>query len=332
MSKWDSRYKLYKARSAAHKWLLVTCFGYLGYKNARFGKIEAHEAVTAYGREALLRAKEAAEELGFTILHMYVDGLWVQKDGLNKSSDFNSLVNEIHKRTKLPLALDGIYRWICFLPSRQNKKVPVANRYFGIFQSGEIKCRGIELRRHDTPPFLAELQQEMLNILAQCPNDDELQEYIERIHALAARRMDDLRQGKIPPDKLVIRQTLSRALNEYKVPSPAAIAARQLEQAGKFLRPGQIVRFIYTLGEPGVHAWDLVRQFNPRTINIPVYKTLLNRMMETIMRSFGVKDDLQLPIQVLQREIPGPGVMEPQYSSNCTLKISQPPVIKYSFQ
>ena len=64
---------------AAHKWLLVTCFGYLGYKNARFGRIEAHEAVTAYGREALLRAKEAAEDLGFEVLHMYVDGLWVQQ-------------------------------------------------------------------------------------------------------------------------------------------------------------------------------------------------------------------------------------------------------------
>ena len=42
----------HKARAAAHKWLLVTCFGYLGYKNARFGRIEAHQAVTAYSREA----------------------------------------------------------------------------------------------------------------------------------------------------------------------------------------------------------------------------------------------------------------------------------------
>ncbi len=74
LSKYDCRYKNYKAQAAAHKWLLVTCFGYLGYKNARFGKIEAHEAVTAYGREAALRAKEAAEDMGFRVLHLYVDG------------------------------------------------------------------------------------------------------------------------------------------------------------------------------------------------------------------------------------------------------------------
>jgi DNA polymerase elongation subunit (family B) len=58
---WDPRKEIYKARAAAHKWLLVTCFGYLGYKNARFGRIEAHQSVTAYSRECLLRAKEAAE-------------------------------------------------------------------------------------------------------------------------------------------------------------------------------------------------------------------------------------------------------------------------------
>jgi DNA polymerase-2 len=160
----------------------------------------------------------------------------------------------------------------------------VANRYFGVFQSGEIKCRGIELRRHDTPPFLAELQQEALNLLAQCRDDEHLPQALNRIQALAARCLDDLRHGRIPPEKLVIRQTLSRALDEYKSPSPAAIAARQLEQAGKFLRPGQIVRFIYTLGEPGVRAWDLVEIFNPKTVNIRIYKILLNRMMQTIPR------------------------------------------------
>jgi DNA polymerase-2 len=288
MSKWDTRYKFYKAQSAAHKWLLVTCFGYLGYKNARFGKIEAHEAVTAYGRETLLRAKEAAEDLGFTVLHLYVDGMWVHKEGLNKSSDFDALMDEIEERTKLPLALDGIYRWICFLPSRQNPKVPVANRYFGVFQNGEIKCRGIELRRHDTPAFIKELQQEALDILARSPNADHLQPGLERIQALTARRLDDLRHGRIPPQKLLVRQTLSRAVKEYKVPSPAAIAAAQLEKEGKFLRPGQAVGFIYTLGEPGVRAWDMAEVFDLRTINIPAYKILLNRAMTNFLQSFGM--------------------------------------------
>ncbi|PKL58677.1 MAG: DNA polymerase I, partial [Methanomicrobiales archaeon HGW-Methanomicrobiales-4] len=35
------------------KWMLVTCFGYTGYKNARFGRIEVHEQITLRATELL---------------------------------------------------------------------------------------------------------------------------------------------------------------------------------------------------------------------------------------------------------------------------------------
>ena len=35
------------------KWMLVTCFGYTGYKNAKFGRIEVHEGITGRSREIL---------------------------------------------------------------------------------------------------------------------------------------------------------------------------------------------------------------------------------------------------------------------------------------
>ncbi len=71
----------YKERQTALKWMLVTCFGYLGYKNARFGRIEAHEAVTAHGRDKLLTAKEISEAAGYTVLHGLTDCLWLHKAG-----------------------------------------------------------------------------------------------------------------------------------------------------------------------------------------------------------------------------------------------------------
>src|SRR5690606_29808052 len=48
----------YSARQNSLKWMLVTSFGYLGFRNAKFGKIESHESVTAFGRDKLLTAKE----------------------------------------------------------------------------------------------------------------------------------------------------------------------------------------------------------------------------------------------------------------------------------
>ena len=286
----DIRWHPFQARSSAHKWLLVTCFGYLGYKNARFGRIEAHEAVTAYGREALLRAKEAAEELGFRVLHMYVDGLWVQKEGATQIADFQPLLEEILNRTGLPTSLDGIYRWIAFLSSRPDPRVPVANRYFGLFQNGTWKVRGIEVRRDDTSKWVKKVQREMLDLLADAPDAGQLVDQLPRVHALLQARLSALRQRKIPLEELLISQKISRGLEEYKVPSPAARAAAQLAEIGKNLIPGQRVRFLYTRGKPGVFAWDLGKRPDPKMIDTDRYAELLCRAAYTILQPLGVEE------------------------------------------
>ena len=283
---WDPRRPAYKARATAHKWLLVTCFGYLGYKNARFGRIEAHEAVTAYGREALLRAKEAAEDLGYTVLHMYVDGLWVHKDGAHQAADFQPLLNEILERTGLPIALDGIYRWVAFLPSRLDRRVPVPNRYFGLFQDGSFKLRGVEARRHDTPPFIKDVQMEMLELMGKAPQPADSLPAQAR---LLRRRLSELRSGNVPPEELLVTQTLSRALDEYRTPSPVARAVAQLAACGKSIRPGQRVRFLFTRGEPGVQAWD-APPTGPVIPDLERYSTLLARAASTIVEPLGVDE------------------------------------------
>jgi DNA polymerase II len=288
---WDPRRRIYKERASAHKWLLVTCFGYLGYKNARFGRIEAHEAVTAYGREALLQAKEAAEDLGGTVLHLYVDGLWVKQPGAATVNDFQPLLDEISKRTGLPIALDGIYRWVAFLPSRVDVRVPVANRYFGVFQDGSLKMRGIEARRGDTPPFIIQVQLDMLELMAQVPSAGELPGCLPGLLALLRSRLASLRSGRLPPAELLVSQKLSRRLEEYRTPSPAARAAAQLESIGKSLRPGQRVRFVYTRGEPGVYAWDLPDPPDPATLDLARYSELLLRAGSTVLQPIGVSEN-----------------------------------------
>ena len=291
LHRWDCRRPGYQALASAHKWLLVTCFGYLGYKNARFGRIEAHEAVTAYGREALLRAKEAAEDLDYEILHMYVDGLWVHKEGCKTPADFEALLADITERTGLPISLDGVYRWVVFLPSRLDERVPVPNRYFGVFQDGSIKVRGIEARRRDTAPFIAETQMAIMEILAKAEDAEHLKEVYPQALAFAHREMQALRAGSVPVEKLLVSQKLSRELGEYSSPSPVARAVRQLEEAGKAVRPGQRVRFLYTRGRPGVRAWDAPEQPDPRCVDVKRYQTLLKRAVETVLAPIGQSVD-----------------------------------------
>ena len=296
---WHPRRKIYKARASAHKWLLVTCFGYLGYKNARFGRIEAHEAVTAFGREALLRAKEAAEDLGFTVLHLYVDGMWVYRDSPSPDegetpgvADFQPLLDEIAARTGLPIALEGIYRWVAFLPSRVDARVPVANRYFGVFQDGSAKMRGIAARRRDTPSFIVQTQIALLAELAQVARHSPVNSLLPRILALLRRQVSDLRAGRMPLDQLLVAQKLSRELSEFRAPSPVARAAAQLQAIGRSTSPGERIRFLYTRGEPGVHAWNLPQPPHPTSVDVERYTELLLRAAAEMLGPFGVSEGL----------------------------------------
>jgi DNA polymerase II len=314
---WDPFRNNFKHRSSALKWLLVTCFGYLGYKNARFGRIEAHQAVTAYGREALLRAKEAAEDMGYQVIQLYVDGLWVQQPGKNRPEDIEPLLLEIQQRTGLPISLDGIYRWVVFVGSRQNKKRPVANRYFGVFQDGSIKMRGIDARRRDSTPFVAETQRHLLELLASKAKPEEA---LPEAVAYLRMRLRALRKGQVGLSQLLVRQRLGRKLEAYRTPSPAARAVMQLKVAGKEMRPGQRVPFLYTLGKPGVFAWDRPQAPNPRAVDVARYQRLLLRAAAIVLESWGL-DEENLTEKVLsnasQLHLPVPPKQHPrQHRSN----------------
>ena len=291
MGKYDCRRPVYQALASAEKWLLVTCFGYLGYKNARFGRIEAHEAVTAYGREALLQAKEAAEQLGFTVLHMYVDGMWVKKDGASTTQDFQPVLDAILERTGLPISLDGVYRWVAFLPSRRDARIPVPNRYFGVFQDGTLKMRGIEARRQDTIPFIARTQLEMLLLLGRAGDAGRLEACLPELAALLRRRLRQMYSLSLPLEDFLVTLRVSRKLEEFRVPSPAALATVQLAAIGKTLRPGQHVRLLLTRGEPGVHAWDLPYAPPASALDLERYRVLLLRAAATVLQPLGLPED-----------------------------------------
>jgi DNA polymerase-2 len=307
LSHWDPRRQIYKAQSSSHKWLLVTCFGYLGYKNARFGRIEAHEAVTSYGREALLRAKEAAEDMGFTVLHMYVDGLWVKKENATHPDNLEPLIQEIRRRTGLQIALEGIYRWVAFLPSRVNNRVSVPNRYFGVYQDHSTKARGVEFRRRDTSLWISEIQQALLERISQ-------EDSAEGVIAILPELVDELRKQvkclqkhAVPLEKLVMAQKMSRKLEEYRSTSPAAQAAGQLLKIGREMRPGQMLRFIHMTGHPAVHAWDLPDLPAAQRVDIEYYVKFMLRAASTLLSPFGISEtDLQK--WVLSAKRPAPAI------------------------
>ena len=282
----DPRREVYRRRYSAHKWLLVTCFGYLGYKNARFGRIEAHEAVTAYGREVLLQAKEIVEAQGYRVLHLYVDGLWIHKPGAHHRPDYEGLLQTIRQQTGLAIELEGVYRWLAFLPSRTEPRVAVANRYFGAFEDGSLKIRGIEARRHDTPAYIKETQLGILDILAQGHDAAGFRALVPQATAYAIQQLRRLRAGEVPVTALIVQQRLSRAPEEFRVRTAAAWAVQQLTRAGVSLSAGEQLRFLMVPGPEKVRPWELIDGQIP--YDTQAYTELFLRAVDTLFTAVGV--------------------------------------------
>jgi len=268
-------------------------------------------------RSPLTVGRHSCADFGFEVIQLYVDGLWVQHPDKTRPEDIEPLLLEIQERTGLPISLDGIYRWVVFVGSRQNKKRPVANRYFGVFQDNSIKVRGIDARRRDSTPFVSETQMHILRLLASKQEPEEaLPEAVQYLQGQLAA----LRRGQIRLADLLVKQRLGRKLEAYRTLSPAARAVLQLKSTGKEMRPGQRVPFLYTLGKPGVFAWDLPQKPNPRAVDVARYQRMLLRAAGIVLESWGL-DEKKLTEIVLsgasQLLLPVPPKQHPgQHRSN----------------
>ncbi len=280
--------EVYDKRQGALKWILVTCFGYLGYKNAKFGTVDGHMGVCALGRDALLMASHLAEEWGFEVVHGIVDSLWLKKEEAS-SEEYVSLCEEISEEVGVPLDFDGVYRWLVFLPSRVHPNVPVLNRYYGVKEDGRIKVRGLEVRRRDTPKFVYDAQMEMIKALAPAGDAGAFVERIPDALNVVREYRERLLDGEVPVWNLVVTKRLSKDLGDYRQRVSQVIAGEQLVKEGFEVSAGKSVRFLFTSAENKrysrrVRAKELMEGTNPDVIK---YLLLLYSAASNILSPFG---------------------------------------------
>ncbi|HET7100057.1 MAG TPA: DNA polymerase domain-containing protein, partial [Terriglobia bacterium] len=195
--------------------------------------------------EKLLVAKEAAELKGYRVLHALIDSLYVKREGATRR-DYEQLAQEIERLTGLPLALEAVYRYVVFLPSRQNAEIPVPNRFFAVAENGELKIRGLECRRHDTPPVVSRMQHQVLEILAEARDFESYCRKLEEARRTLDHTLDRLADGSMDVEELIISKRLTRAPGAYRKDTATAVVARQLDRSGVKLRPGEIIGYIVT--------------------------------------------------------------------------------------
>jgi DNA polymerase-2 len=236
----------YNQRQKVLKWLLVTSFGYQGYRNARFGRIEAHETISAYGRHALTQTQHLAASHGLEVVAGIVDSVWLKKpDGRPiHPKETEKLRTQIEQCVKIPLEHAADYYWIVFLPRRHEPTIGVLNRYYGLKRDKKFKIRGIEIRQSSVPLFIKKMQQELLNLLAKARSREQFQVQLKHAKNLMRKYLARLTDGKIPLKELLISIRPSRSPEEYLSNTRQAIAAIQLAKSDVKVEPGMKLSYL----------------------------------------------------------------------------------------
>jgi DNA polymerase elongation subunit (family B) len=291
-------------RQKVLKWVLVTCFGYTGYRNARFGRIECHEGITAFARDIMLDAMETAESLGYEVLHGFVDSLWLKpSEAYNEkhrerdaASSAELVCRNISRRIGIPMEFEGHYKWIVFL-SNKSFDVGALTRYFGMYSDGSLKVRGIELRQHSTPPLFMRFQSDILGEFKNASNAQELHALLPEVLKIVERYATEILAGRCDARDLVFKARISKTAEEYRVFNNQLAALRQLEDCGVSVHPGEKVSYLIldsSSHDPYRRVKLADRVESEEDYDRRKYMEFLCRTGDSILRPFGYTEEALL--------------------------------------
>ncbi|QLG60341.1 type B DNA-directed DNA polymerase [Halorarum salinum] len=238
-------------RSSAIKWILVSCFGYQGHANAKYGRIECHETINAYAREILLDAKAALEEGGWRVLHGIVDSIWVTPAADVDNEDrrpLKAITDEVSREAQIELEYEAAFDWVAFCPLRESN-AGALTKYFGrrrdedlpatpAVDLGEaVKLRGIECRQHDTPPFVAQVQRDLIAAFDRSRD-------VDAVLGVLERWLTKLAEEDVPVEQLEVQQRVSKDVEQYSQETLTVCALRRIKRQGTPLAPGQQVEYV----------------------------------------------------------------------------------------
>ncbi|MCW3978358.1 MAG: hypothetical protein NWF12_01295, partial [Candidatus Bathyarchaeota archaeon] len=277
-----------EGRQLALKEILFCTYGYSGCWANRFGNLDTFMEINRIARNTLVRSMNIARGEGFRTIYGNNDSLFLHRPGAARE-DYEVLAKKIAASVGLPMAVENHFRFLVLLPQKGEEGIGAVNRYYGRRTDGEYVCRGIELRRRDTCPYVARVQREAIRALL---GWDTIEEVRTRGVISALTVVEDacsrLRRGDVPPDDLAVSTALRRSLRKYKAKLPHVAAAEALGIAGKRVETGNLVDFVYV--DAGHH--NPFRRVRPAgyegEVDAEKYVDLVREAAKSILMPFGV--------------------------------------------
>jgi len=234
-----------EGRQEALKAVLFCTYGYSGCWANRFGNFDTFMEINRVARETLVESMNVARRRGYRTLYGNNDSLFLKRPGAGPR-DYQELADEITAGTGLPMAVDKVFRYLVLLPQKGEERTGAANRYYGRTAEGRFVHRGIELRRSNTPPYVAEAQRRAVEALL---GPDTVEGVCTSGVDAAVQVIEDacrrLRRGLVPEEELWATTALRGRPSEYRAKLPHVAAAEALEMQRMKVGAWTPVSYVY---------------------------------------------------------------------------------------
>ena len=250
-------YESLKTKRDVVKFLINAIYGYTGYDKSRIFDVGLASAVTAIGREGLLKARDLAKEMGYEAIYGDTDSIMV-KVPFDKAEELVQRLNEGVKsyfkekyglpNVEIGLKFETYYDKVMFFGVKKRYVAHV------VWEKGKavdyFKYVGLEVIRSDEPRFAQEFQRGLIELVLKGASREEVLAYVEKMREELRRR---------PLIEIALNEGIQKPLHEYKTKPPHVRAALYSNLYLKTnFKHGDRVYYVWVKGVKGYPPTDVV--------------------------------------------------------------------------
>lgn len=198
-----------------------------------------------------------------------------------KAKEFLNYIN-----SKLPGLLELEYEGFYLRGFFVTKK-----RYAVIDEEEKITTRGLEVVRRDWSEIAKETQARVLEAILREGSVEKAVEIVKEV-------VEAITKYKVPLEKLIIHEQITRELRDYKAVGPHVAIAKRLAAKGIKIKPGTIISYIVLRGSGKISdRVVLLTEYDPRKHKYDPDYYIENQVLPAVLRileAFGYrKEDLK---------------------------------------
>jgi DNA polymerase elongation subunit (family B) len=181
----------------------------------------------------------------------------------------------------IDLEVDKRYTFVTFSGRKKN--------YLGVLESGVVDIKGLMGKKRNTPVFIKSAFSEMTQVLREVKDEKEFEKAKTRIKQIVQNCYSGLKNRRYPLDELTFKVMLSRPVGGYRKTTPQHVkAAKQLEDKGKDVKPGDIISYVKVQGSVGVKPVQLARIDE---VDVEKYVGHIESTFGQVLEALGIEFD-----------------------------------------